>query len=136
MRKAVLMMLLTVVSSSAAAAWVEVGSDETTTFYADPATIRTEGNMVKMWHLLDFKAVTVPPGGKRYMYLSSKSKAEYDCKEERARVLSFAWYSGNMGEGKAVYSTSKPGPWEPVAPESAIELLWNIACGKIVTVRR
>ena len=136
MRKAILMMLLAILSSSAAAAWVEVGSDETTTVYADPATILTAGNMVKMWHLLDFKTVTVPPGGKHYMYMSSKSQTEYDCKEGRARVLFFSWYSGNMGQGKVVYSTRKPGKWEPVPSESAIELLWNIACGNIVTVRR
>jgi hypothetical protein len=48
MRKPILMMLLAVVSSSAAAEWVELGSNEISTAYSDPATIRRNGDMVKM----------------------------------------------------------------------------------------
>jgi len=130
MREVIFTMLLAVVSSSVLAAWVSVDSDETTTVYADPSTIRRAGNMVKMWHLNDFKTVRVPLGGKHYMYMSSKFQNEYDCKEERARVRFFSWHSGNMGEGKVVYSASKPGKWEPVAPDTIGKYLWQFACRK------
>jgi len=55
MRKAILAILLAVASSSAAAEWVEVDSDETLTFYINPTTIRRDGNLVRMWELLEYK---------------------------------------------------------------------------------
>lgn len=136
MRKAFLMMLLAVASTSAAAAWFDIGSDKTTTVYADPATIRREGNIAQMWHLLDFKTARIAPGPKRYRYLSSKSHNEYDCDVQLTRVLLRSWYSGHMGKGYVVYRSHKHGRWEPVPPESAAELLWRTACEQIVIARR
>ena len=107
-----------------------VGGDDNSTAFADPVTIRRQDDMVKMWSLIDFGTARVPPGGKRYAYRSSKSEYEYDCKEERLRALSFSWRSGNMGKGKVVYSTAKPGMWEPVARDTFAWQLWQFACGK------
>jgi hypothetical protein len=123
-----LLLLLAVASNSAAAAWVEVSDDEADTFYADPATIRKAGNMVKMWTLIDFKTVQVIGKGKSY--LSMRRKAEYDCKEEQARTVYLSWHPGNMSGGDAVHSDADPGKWRPVPPGSVTEILWKIACGK------
>lgn len=59
MRKAIVMLLLVVVSGSAGAAWVKIDGTDDETTYADPATIRKAGNMVKMWSRFDFKTVKV-----------------------------------------------------------------------------
>jgi hypothetical protein len=128
-RKSVLALLLTVVSSSATAEWVQIISAETYIAYADLATIRREQNRVKMWKLIDYKTATIPFGGKRYLYLSSKSQEEYDCMEERMRVTFFSWHSKNMGSGKMVYSKSKPGMWEPIASENIQNASFKLACG-------
>ena len=128
MRKAILMMLLAVVSSSAAAAWVEVGGNAIATAYADPATIRKNGNRAKMWDLFDLKTARASREGRSY--LSTKQQAEYDCKEEQWRMLYFSWHSGNMGRGEIVLSGSGPSQWEPVAPLSGNAILWKFACGK------
>jgi hypothetical protein len=129
MRKAILTMLLAVVSISAAAEWVTVGSNSTTTTYADPATIRKVGNIVDMWTLLDFKtALKDPEGGKSF--LSMKMHSGYDCKEDRKRRLYFTWHSENMGGGDVVHIGDNPGKWTPVPPESFDENLWKFACGK------
>ena len=85
MGKALLMGLLAVVSSSAVAKWVEIGGNESATAYADLATIEKAGNLVKMWDLLDFKVVQARPYGTPYR--SQKTRQEYDCKAERARIL-------------------------------------------------
>lgn len=124
MRKAILMMLLAGVSSSAAAEWVKVKSGETITTYADPATIRREGNMVEMWTLSDYKA----PDSLQYM--SRVYQHEYDCKEERIRVLYMAFHTGNMGGGATDVVLSHPTDWTPVPPGSTNEVLWKFACGK------
>ena len=61
MRKTILMILLAVASSSPAAEWVKVSENETAAIYVDPATIGKAGDLVKMWRLLDFKAVKHVP---------------------------------------------------------------------------
>jgi hypothetical protein len=129
MRKAIVMMLLAVVSSSAAAEWVSLGTtDNGTTVYVDPATIRRSGGMVEILSLFDLKTAELTPQGWRYT--SQKSQQEYDCKEKRWRVLSFSQHSGNMGGGISVYVDSNPGNWLPVAPGSEGRLLWERTCGK------
>ena len=125
--KAVLTVLLAVVSSSAMAEWVEIGSDETITIYADPATIHRQGNKVKMWDLGDFK-IAEKFGDKSYM--SVKQQQEYDCKRRKLRVLLATCYSENMGKGETICSNNKPRHWEPVLPVSFDESMWEIACKK------
>ena len=51
MHKATLMMLLSVVSSSAVAEWTLVQTGKESNEYVDLATIRTSGNLAKMWTL-------------------------------------------------------------------------------------
>jgi hypothetical protein len=128
MRKVVLTMLLAVVTSGAAAEWVSVKRKETATYYADPATIRNAGNVVKMWELHDFKTAQVADGIKPYM--STKAQSEYDCKREQRRTLSVSSYSGNMARGKVMESATDPSEWDPVAPGSIGDLMWKFACGK------
>ena len=127
MLKVILMVLLAVVSESTAAAWVEVDSDESTIFYIDPTTIQRDGNLVKMWELLEYKAARVRD---KVMYVSSKTQSEYDCKDEQLRTLSLSLHPGNMAGGESVYGTKVPGQWRPVPPGGGIEVLWKIACGK------
>ena len=51
MKKLLLTLMLAVVSSSAMAKWVKVSEDKLVTAYADPTTIRKNGDKVKMWAL-------------------------------------------------------------------------------------
>lgn len=93
--------------------------------YADYATIRKAGSMVKMWSLTDY---TDERKGIGHKYLSSKVQGEYDCKEEQYRILYITRHSGNMGRGEAINSIVGPSQWEPVAPESIAKMLWEVAC--------
>ncbi len=126
MFKASLIMLLAAVSARAAAEWLEIGSTERTTIYVDDASEKKAGSNVTLWRLANFKAIQ-EVHGRRFM--SSKAQSEYDCKTQRVRILSFAWYAENMGNGQMVYSDSEAGDWEPVAPDSADHLLWQTVCG-------
>lgn len=127
MHKIILMMLLTVVSNSAMAAWVDVGSNETTTIYVDSSTVKKAGNMAKMWHLTDYKK---PHKDMGEPYMSMKDEDEYDCKEAKWRRRASSQHSGNMGSGKVVYSDSFTTRWKPVPPDSGTEILWKFACLK------
>ena len=122
-----LMLLMTVTAASAE--WTISGDNDRIIQYVDRATIRRSGNFVKMWDLKDFKTMQPNPST-GLSYLSAKVQSEYDCKEERSRILAFSWFSGQMGNGNAVYSDSDPDKWEPIQPGSFVEVLWKIACRK------
>jgi hypothetical protein len=126
--KPILTAVLAVVSGSAAAEWVAVGGSDLGNTYVDPASIYKAGDKVKMWHLVDFNAVQVKASGTRYM--SEKLQYEYDCKEERARMIIFLSHSGNMGGGVMVEGDFRPRKWELPQPGSVIEYLRKFACGK------
>jgi len=111
------------------AGWVLTSGDDETglTVYVDPDTIRRKGNLVKMWQLYDYKTVQTVAGDS---LLSFKRYNEYDCTEERTRMLAYTWFSGNMASGRVVYSTPDEQQWEPVVPRSINQALWKVACSK------
>ena len=120
--------LLLLSSGPAYAEWVAIGpSDDGVTAYADPDTIRRKEEMVKMWVLFDFETTQAVAS---HLILSMKGQEEYDCDGKRRRVLLFSEFSGNMGGGKEVTSTSGDGNWFPVPPGGVIQSLWTFACGK------
>jgi hypothetical protein len=120
-------MLLTVVSCSAAAAWVTVTDTSGFITFADPATIRKAGDMVKMWELLDYKAVREVEGVR---YMSQKAQSEYNCKEELVRPLVVSLHAGIMGSGEPVFNSNTPDDWQRVARGSVSEALLIYACGE------
>ena len=123
-----LIILLVLNSGPAYAEWVSIGStDDGMTAYGDPDTICRKGEMVKMWSLFDFQIMQYVEG---IPSLSKKGHSEYDCAEERLRLLALVEYSGNLGKGKVVYSDTIEQPWKPVVPRSVDQALWKLACDK------
>jgi len=129
MKRLILITLLVLNSGPVYAEWVLTsGNDDAgLTVYVDPDTIRRKGNLVKMWQLYDYKTIQTVAGDS---LLSIKRYNEYDCTEERTRMLAYTWFSGNMGSGKVVYSTPDKQQWEPVIPRSINRTLWKVACSK------
>ena len=122
-------LMLGLTATVAMAEWSRVDSINDSILYVDTATIRRNGNLVKMWELIDYK--TVQKAADVSPFLSMKSQQEYDCKEERTRMLAFTTFDRKMGSGKVVFSDGNArGEWAPVQPESIGELMWKIACGK------
>ena len=124
-----LIALMLLSSSLAYAEWVTVGGNDQIgmTTYVDPGTLRRDGNLVKMWQLNDFKTVQTVEGNS---FLSAKKQREFNCAEERTRILAATQFSGNMGTGKVVWRNSSEQMWEPVVPESIVQTLWEFACNK------
>ncbi len=123
-------MLLAAFSTNVLAEWTAVGGNDSFTTYADLATIRKSGNRVKMWDLFDYKVVMISKanGTRR---LSQAGQTEYDCKEETRGLVTFIWYSKNMGAGEVVYSSGAiHDEFEPISPGSTEETLFKVACGK------
>ena len=129
MKQLLLFTLLVLSHEPAYAEWVKVrGGDEVgKTVYVDPASIRRNSNLVKMWQFYDYKTVQTV-GGIRF--LSAKEQWEFDCAEERGRVLALKEFSGNMGSGTMVVTNSQVGKWIPVMPGSIGQTVWKVACSK------
>lgn len=119
---------LLVSSGPADAEWMSFGeSDSGTTVYADPTTMRREGDQVKMSVMFDFKTKQSKAD---VSYLSAKAQMEYDCAAQRFEGLAVLYFSGNMGNGTLLDRSSGKGRWLRVSPGSLDEALWKFACGK------
>ncbi len=124
-----LITLLVLSSEPVYAEWELVSGDDAAglTVYVDRDTIRRKGNLAKMWQLYDYKTVQAVAGDS---LLSIQRHNEYDCTEERTRMLAYTWFSSNMGRGRVVYKTADEQQWEPVVPRSIDRTLWKVACSK------
>ena len=123
-----LITLLVLSSGPAYAEWMSLGaSDSGTTVYADPATMRREGDLVKMLVLFDFKTKQTKAD---VSYSSAKAQMEYDCAEQRFEGLAGTYFSGHMGNGNPLDRSSGKGKWMRVSPDSLDQALWKLACGK------
>jgi hypothetical protein len=123
-----LITLLVLNSGLAYAEFVKALNNQTDpTLYVDSDTIRRNGTVVRWWELLDYTTVQTVAG---ISFLSMTLQREYDCTGEQIRVLAMADFSGNMANGKVVFSDFTPSNWVPVQPESTGQTLWKAACGK------
>jgi len=125
-----LLVTIVVLSSAPAyAEWVKVGDGDEAgrTVYVNPTTIRRNSNLVKMCQLYDYKTVQTV-GGIRF--LTAEEQWEFDCAEDRGRVVALKGFSGNMASGTMVYTNSEVGKWISVMPNSIGHTVWKIACGK------
>jgi hypothetical protein len=95
------------------------------TVYVDADSISRTGENVTLWALFDYMSIQSIVGGP---WLSSKTRREYDCSNERVRLLGYMTFTGNMGSGEPVFSNSDQSPWEPIAPGSIDSGLWEVAC--------
>jgi hypothetical protein len=126
-------LMLMAVSAGAMAEWTKTGGGDNPStgafdHYVDLSTIRKSGNTAKMWTLNDYKKAQIVGNGKSY--LSTMGRQEYDCNEEKFRVLSLYFYSGNMKNGDLVLSDdTEDTQWRSIPPESISAAQFKIACG-------
>lgn len=121
-------MVLALVSTTVFAEWSEVGKQNLSTLYVDPATVQRNGETVAIWFLHDLMLSEATADGKPYR--SSKQQVEYDCLGKKARDRFRSFHSGSMGEGDVVASDSSLSRWEPVPTDSTEKILLKLACNE------
>lgn len=138
MTRLLLITLLALSSRPVYAEWVSVDGkfeegSTPYTIYVDPDTIRRNGDLVKLWALMDFKTIQTEPSPS---HLSVKSQREFNCADEHVRLLRLTAFSGHMGNGNAVYSYSdSKDQGIAIEQDSVAHRLWKFACGKDGTVK-
>ena len=120
----ILTLLLTLAAAPAWAEWVKVSETDEVTFYIDPATIRKDGNLRRVWEIQDLKKRD--KGG----VMSRRGLFEYDCKDERDRVLSFSAHSDPMAGGKVLFSLNEPDKWDYIPPRTVSQTRMQFVCAK------
>ncbi|MGH7183256.1 MAG: surface-adhesin E family protein [Nitrospiraceae bacterium] len=125
----VLITLLVLDCGPVRAAWELVSGDDSAklTVYVDRDTIRRNGNLAQMWQMYDYKTVQTVAGDS---LLSIQRYNEYDCTGARTRMLTYTWFSSNMGRGRVVYKTAEEQPWASIVPRSIDQTLLKVACSK------
>ena len=133
MKRALLITLLVLSGGPAYADWVAVEKDYLMpglqTVYIDPNTIHREGNLVTMGQLIDFTGMQGNPRGPT-RFLSTKTHKQFDCAEDRVRLLAFTEFSHRMGTGIRADGLVDKDNWLSIKPESINKALWEVACNK------
>jgi len=125
MKKLMLTLLASLVlTGSALADWEKVAESDNFDRYIDPATIRKDGNLVKVWEITDYKKRD------KDGHLSLRSRTEYDCKQERFRGLSISFHSGPMASSTTLSSWEGPFTWREIPPGTVSEEVLKIICAK------
>jgi len=94
---------------------------------------RKKGDHRFAWVLLNFKFPTTPSQSERRLQSlgakSQKALYEFDCKNERVRVVSLSIYSDSMGLGRVLEFGSTESPnWEFTPPDSVGAIFLNEVC--------
>lgn len=121
-----LLSLLMLIASTAWAGWEHVVQDEDgARFLIDYQTLRKDGSKVKFWQLVNYpKPVTLG----EVKYLSTRSRQEYDCKQEQKRVLTVTAFDNWNADGQAVVKEEETGNWREIPPETVVWAIMKKVC--------
>ena len=122
--KKLFLVCLMMLAGSAWAEWVMYADSDSATSYYDPATIRKDGNMRRVWELQDLR--TRSNSG----VMSRRMRREYDCKQEHFRYLALSSHSESMAGGEVLVTLSEDKNWEGIAPGTVGEAIFKIVCAK------
>ncbi len=128
MKKLILMIFMLILSSNALAEWSQFANNADKSMFVYVKLPKVVGPLyrVKMWVLSDFNA---SQRFSSFEYKSITAQWEFDCKEEKSRLLYAAYFNKNMSKGNTVAIDQNTSKWSPASPGSINEGLWKFACG-------
>jgi hypothetical protein len=124
--KKTLLLTLLLSTGSGWAEWQEIGRSVNAVIYIDPETIRKNGNLRRVWTLVD------STGKSKDGSMSTRMREEYDCKDERKRVLSISTHSEAMASGNQLLSHTyaEPTQWQDIPPNTGTVEILKLVCAK------
>jgi len=122
--KTLFLFLILLVTGSVWAEWVLVAEGNTSSYYLDPSTIRKDGDLRKVWAV-----ISLDERGKEGE-LSLRTRNEFDCREERYRVLALSYHTETMGTGLMIHNFNQSSKWMDVAPRTLDEKALKFVCSK------
>ncbi len=80
-----------------------------------------------MWQLINLRKSS---GIGKPADFSTKTYKQFDCVEQRVRLLAFRQFSQRMGAGLRADGLVDKDKWLSIGPESINQAPWEIACNK------
>jgi len=124
-----LIALLILNSGPAHAEWGAIGTLEDETIYIDPQTIHRKGDLVDISVISDFKTAKHLQDGS--LYLSARRLHQYNCKEQRFRLLAVTLFAGNLGKGAMLDDLHKEGTWRPIPSDNVSRQMMELVCPQV-----
>jgi hypothetical protein len=118
--KSFLLYLCLILATPVWASWVKVGETEDLTFYIDPSTFKKNDSKREILELKDYKQRDKSGA------MSTRATMEYDCSQNRFRVVSLSSHSESMAGGQVLTSAPEGqgyGPWWDIEPNGPKALL-------------
>jgi hypothetical protein len=128
--KKLFIVFVMLLAGSAWAEWVMFEKTETRTFYFDPASIRKEKNMRRVWQLTNYDQRDKSGG------MSYRVRYEYNCdKDSPLRQAQFRFLGGSkhselMAGGTVLLTQGPEFTWDEIAPGTIAETILDIVCAK------
>ena len=118
-----LLLSLMLVTFSASAKWLKVSQTDSFAIFADPSAVRANADLRRAWVILEMNQPQ--PNGERSRHVLF----EWDCKNERERVLHLISHAGPMATGKVLLNGGNPMDWGNVSPNVPASIaLFRFAC--------
>lgn len=107
-------------------AWMKMLEGKQGSSYIDVATISRNGDLAQVWQLQNLDQAG------RAGEMSRQLLVEYDCTDQRSRVLSYTLHSGVMASGMSLPNEnivgSDPGAWNSSEPNSPARIIHKYVC--------
>jgi hypothetical protein len=106
--------------------WVSLGLADHATYGIDRASIEKDGQLRRVWTMLDYREPQKSSQGKTY--LSSRALMEMECAKHQVRTRSMSLYSGHNLGGEALTSEGIFDQWQAVPPNSPVTTMFKVVC--------
>ena len=118
-------LLLTSSISYAQQNWQVIGTTDSAIAYLDFNTIKKIDKNLRVWTLYDFRQESL----NGYFRINSYTDySEFDCSQDRLRVLQQTMYSGKMASGTTKNIDTNTDKWLYVVPNTMNEEILKIVC--------
>jgi hypothetical protein len=106
--------------------WVSLGLADHATYGIDRASIEKDGQLRRVWTMLDYREPQKSSQGKTYR--SSRALMEMECAKHQVRTRSMSLYSGQHLGGEALTSEGVFDKWQAVPPNSPVATMFKVVC--------
>jgi len=106
--------------------WVSLGLADHATYGIDRASIEKDGQLRRVWTMLDYREPQKSSQGKTYR--SSRALMEMECAKHQVRTRSMSLYSGHNLGGEALTSEGIFDQWQAVPPNSPVSTMFKVVC--------
>lgn len=113
---------------AAAPSWTKIAANGGTEYYVDWSSLSRRDGLLQVVELWSFATPKTDASGKPIS--SVKSRREYDCRRDTARILQAQGFDGVLAQGDTVFTVSQPTAPTPPAPNSPASVLQVSVCAR------